>query len=63
LTNWKNPGFLDTLAAAFAESGNFDEAIKWQRAALEFPEFAESSGVEARQRLRLYSLGRPYREK
>jgi tetratricopeptide (TPR) repeat protein len=29
LTQWKNPGYLDTLAAAYAESGEFDQAMKF----------------------------------
>lgn len=29
LTEWQTPGFLDTLAAAHAEVGNFPEAEKW----------------------------------
>ena len=31
LTRWENPGFLDTLAAAHAESGRFDEAVRWRK--------------------------------
>jgi hypothetical protein len=29
LTQWKDSGYLDTLAAAYAESGEFDQAMKF----------------------------------
>jgi tetratricopeptide (TPR) repeat protein len=63
LTNWQDPDVLDTLAAAYAEAGDFEEATKWENKALSFPEFARSSGEEARQRLQLYKERNPFREK
>jgi tetratricopeptide (TPR) repeat protein len=33
LTGWKDPYKLATLAAAYAESGNFPKAIEWQQTA------------------------------
>ena len=52
LTQWKNPSYLDTLAAAYARNGQFDEAVKWQRKAMESPDTAKDD--RAAERLRLY---------
>ena len=62
LTKWEDANTLDTLAAAYAEAGNFDEAIKWENKALSFAEFAKTSGDEARKHLQLYSEHKPYHE-
>jgi tetratricopeptide (TPR) repeat protein len=62
LTAWKDPMYLDTLAAAYAENGQFDDAAQWQASALKSPQFVKRSGDQARQRLALYHEGKPYRE-
>ena len=63
LTEWKNAGYLDTLAAAYAESGDFASAQKWQEAALAASE-SEAQDVkdEIQGRVSLYKTGKPYRE-
>ncbi len=47
-TNYENPVILDTLAAAYAEQGRFDEAVKTATRAVEIArhavEFARSNG-------------------
>lgn len=63
LTGWKNASYVDTLAAAHARCGDFDEAVKWQTRALEDKSYADGSvGDDARKRLELYRRGAPYPE-
>jgi tetratricopeptide (TPR) repeat protein len=56
-------GYSDTLAAAYAAVGRFDEAAKTQREAIQL--LGESDPDEAssfRERLSLYEAGKPYRQ-
>ncbi len=62
LTGWKEPGSLDTLAAAYAEAGQFEEAIRYQTRALGDPTFKARFGPAARQRLKLYQQQKPFRD-
>jgi tetratricopeptide (TPR) repeat protein len=61
LTDWKDPGLLDSLAAAYAESGAFEAAVKWQTRAIEMLT-DEQRKRNFQSRLELYQAGRPYRE-
>jgi tetratricopeptide (TPR) repeat protein len=61
LTKWKRPMLLDTLAAAYAESGDFESARKWQTRAIELLT-DESDQDEIRKRIELYQRGLAYRE-
>jgi tetratricopeptide (TPR) repeat protein len=61
LMQWANADYLDTLAAAHAEAGNFAEAVRWQQKALADRHFAREHGEEARARLELYRKNQPYR--
>jgi tetratricopeptide (TPR) repeat protein len=60
VTEYKQAHVLSTLAAAYAESGNFDEAVKWSKKAVE-------SGPEAlkdqlSKELESYQAKKPWRE-
>ena len=61
LTQWTEANCLGSLGAAFAEAGQFQEAIKWQTKAIELatPEYDKAA---AHSRLELYKAGRAYRE-
>jgi len=61
LTQWKNPSWVDTLAAACAEAGDFVQAIKWETRYLETPNLPKSNAADATARLKLYQARQPYR--
>lgn len=57
LSGWKNFAFIDTLAAAHAENGDFKEAVKWATKALQ----SNPADKGFRERLSLYEKQIPYR--
>ena len=61
LTGCKNFALVDTLAAAYAEAGDFAAAVMWQERALEMCQ-DEKEREPARARLAQYSAKQPYRE-
>jgi len=57
----KGPEYLDTLAAAYAEIGAFDDAVQMQKKAIETPgPIAPDKRIAMQERLRLYEMGKPY---
>jgi tetratricopeptide (TPR) repeat protein len=58
LTEWKNPFNIGALAAAYAACGDFKEAVKWQKKAIELGYVDEKD----QQRLQLYEAGKPDRD-
>ena len=52
---------LDTLAAAFAELGDFASAVKWQSKAIELLA-DDKTKDDYRTRLKLYERKKPYHE-
>jgi len=63
LSNWKNINQLDTLAAAHAEAGDFDNAVKWETQVLGTPDLAPEDVAIAKDRLSLYQAHQPYHRK
>jgi tetratricopeptide (TPR) repeat protein len=60
-TNWRDFGNIDTLGAAYAEAGQFDQALKYQEVATK-----NATGEDRRdreERLALYRQRKPYRDK
>jgi tetratricopeptide (TPR) repeat protein len=61
LSNWTYWGYIDTLAAAYAEAGDFKHAVKYQKQVLEMvkksPDYSE-----LQRRLAMYEKHKPYRE-
>ena len=56
------PRHWETLAAAYAEAGQFDQAVKWQQMVLADKEAAKAGGQNLRKRLKLYQEQKPYRD-
>jgi serine/threonine-protein kinase len=61
LTSWGNSDDLNALAAACAEVGDFDNAVRWQSKAIEHLS-EEKPKADYRIRLTLYRQKKPYRE-
>ncbi|MCX5637704.1 MAG: hypothetical protein NTX52_08445, partial [Planctomycetota bacterium] len=63
LTNWKDHRYVGTLAAVYAEVGDFASAIKWQKEAIDLLPKDNRANRQANYevRLKLYESGKPYR--
>lgn len=61
LSKWQDCQTIDTLAAAYAEAGNFSRAIELEEQALHTGPPSEADQKELRDRLSLYKKSRPFR--
>ncbi len=62
LTDYKNGGYVDTLAAAYAEAGDFARAVEWQEKALKTGDIPIKDVAAAKKRLDLFKEKKAYRE-
>jgi tetratricopeptide (TPR) repeat protein len=64
LTEGRDWDCLDTVAAAYAEAGDFERARQWETKAIEMAasHVTDATREELRSRLELYKHGKPYRE-
>lgn len=60
MSEWKMGVCLDTLACAYAELGQFDEAVKWQKKALEDAGYEKMFGDKGREQLKLFEDKKPF---
>ena len=62
LSNWDNHRYIDTLAAACAQAGRFEQAVKWQRQAMiKLPaDVRPGSRAQYQAKLQLYREGLSY---
>jgi serine/threonine-protein kinase len=61
-TDRKNPAQLDTLAAAYAEAGQFENAVSTEQEAIALLQ-TEAAKREYGTRLKLFEVHLPYRAK
>ena len=60
LSEWEDGMYLDTLAAAYAETGDYAQAIQWQSKAIDL--LPERFAADAQGRLSFYESGEAFRE-
>lgn len=62
MTLWTDANVIGTLAAAYAESGDFDKAVKYARHSLKMTSLTASQRREMEHCLNLFKQHRPYRD-
>ena len=60
LSGWTNLSQLDTLAAAYAEAGDFDNAVKLEKLVADTPGLVADDAAMAKARVVLYQAHQPY---
>ena len=63
LDHWEEWRYVATLAATYAELGQFDKAVEWQKKAIAMNKQPEQIDIaEHSTRLKLYEAGMPFRD-
>jgi hypothetical protein len=62
ITRWKNGDHLDTLAVAYAETGDFGKATKYATQALNAKGLPDGTRKKIQKHLRLFQQQKPWRE-
>ncbi len=61
LTDYRDMVIVETLAVAFAETGDFEKAIEYQKKVTANAAYMKKYGPEVRARLKLFESGKPVR--
>jgi tetratricopeptide (TPR) repeat protein len=60
MTHWNDAPAIDTLAAAYAETGDYANAVKWETKYLASLSLTPSDATDGQARLVLYQAHQPY---
>ena len=61
LSKWREPNYIEALAAAYAETGDFGKAVKYQTQAMNMKSAHGPVDKKTRERLALYQDHKPWR--
>jgi hypothetical protein len=62
MSHWENSGVIDALAVAHAEAGDFDQAVKRGKQALNDSSLAPREREEREKRLALFQQRKSFRD-
>ena len=62
MSQWNSVGCYDTLAVAYAEAGDFDQAVKYEKQSLKDSSLAPKEREEREKRLALFQQRKSFRD-